>query len=185
MQPNQQRALITIALVAAFADGNQDERERAELRRVAEALQLGPDFNLAALVQDVLLKRVDLDAQAVQLNSPALNQLAFEFALGVCDADGLRNAAQTRLLAELGRALGLTQPQMVEPAMQTDAIVTAPLAAGLETRADASDQALDTMILGAAITNGALELLPTVARNHGYPRAADAPGLSHRCRLRP
>src|SRR5215467_8301159 len=123
MQPNQQRALISIALAAAFCDGNQGERERDELRRVAEALALGPDVNMAALVQDVLLKRVELDALAAQLDAPELRQLAFEFAVGVCDADGLRNDTETRFLADLGRALGLTQPQIVEPAVQADAIV--------------------------------------------------------------
>lgn len=164
MQPNQQRAIVGIALAAAFADGTRDDRERDELRRVAEALQVGPDINVAALLQEVLLKRVDLAAHAAQLESIELKQLAFELAVGVCDADGLRNEAETRFLAELGTALGLTQPQMVEPAVQADAIATVPLAApaggGPGSAPDTRDQTLDAMILQTAITNGALELLP-------------------------
>ena len=160
MQASQQRAMVAIALAAAFADGTKDERERDELTRVAQALQLGADFNMPALVQEVLLKRTSLDALAADLGAPEVKQLAFEFAVGVCDADGLRNDSETRFLADLGRALGLTQPQMVEPAANTDAIVTAPLVAAPATSAGADEAALDKMILDTAITNGALELLP-------------------------
>jgi hypothetical protein len=53
--------------------------------------------------------------------------LAFELAVGVCDADGLRNDAETRFLAELGQLLGLSQPQMAEPAATADALATVPL----------------------------------------------------------
>jgi uncharacterized protein (DUF697 family)/tellurite resistance protein len=163
MQVAQQRAVLTIALAAAFTDGSKEDHERDELRRVAESLQLGPDFNMAALLQDVLLKRADLDAQAAQLASPELKQLAFELAVGVCDADGLRNEAETRFLADLGRALGLSQPQMVEPAAHADALATLPppaLSADANQGANVSNEALDRVIIDAAITNGALELLP-------------------------
>lgn len=158
MQAGEQRALLGIALAAAFADGSQDDRERDALRHVVEALQLGPDINLPALVQDAVLRRIDLDVQAAQLGTAQLRQLAFEFAVGVCDADGLRNESETRFLADLGRSLGLTQPEMVEPAAMTDAVATAPLAAGAG--ASASDESLNKLILDTAITNGALELLP-------------------------
>lgn len=160
MQVKEQRAILAIALSAAFADGTQDERERAQLRRVAEALETGPDFNLSALLQDVLLGRVDLSALAADLDTPELRRLAFELAVGVCDADGLRNDAETRFLADLGRSLGLTQPQIVEPAVTTDAIATAALAPGTAKATAAPAEALDKLILDTAITNGALELLP-------------------------
>jgi len=160
MQAGEQRAIVTITLAAAFADANRGKHERDELRRVAEALQLGPDFNMAAVVQEVLLGRVDLDALAAQLGSRELRQLAFEFAVGVCDADGLRNEAETRFLADLGRALGLTQAQIAGPAALTDAVVTAPLGEAPPKASNLSDAELDKMILDAAITNGALELLP-------------------------
>lgn len=160
MQPSEQQAILAIALAAAVADGSQDDREREQLRQIVQALQPGPEFNMAAVLQDALLGRVDLAAQAARLGSHELKQLTFEFAVGVCDADGLRNAAETRFLADLGGALGLTQPQMVEPAARTDAIVTAPLDSGATKSGGKSDAALDKMILDASITNGALELLP-------------------------
>lgn len=157
MTRTERQALLTVALAAAFADGTKGERERDEVRRVAESLALGPEVNPAALIQDVLLKRVSLPQLAAQLGSPELRQLAFELAVGVCDADGLRNEAETRFLAELGGALGLTQPQMAEPAAVADALVTTPVAAPAPA---ANDAELDRLILNAAILNGALELLP-------------------------
>jgi uncharacterized protein (DUF697 family)/tellurite resistance protein len=172
MQSNEQEALLRIALAAALADGTQDDREREALRRVVESLQLGVQFNLPALLQDALLGRVDMPTLAASLSTPPLRQLAFEIAVGVCDADGLRNDAESRFLADLGRALQLTPPQMAEPAANTDALVTAavpppaapataPSTSNAAVAAQPADAAaLDKMILDTAITNGALELLP-------------------------
>ena len=33
-----QKSILTIALYAAFADGNKDERKREEIRRITESL---------------------------------------------------------------------------------------------------------------------------------------------------
>jgi uncharacterized protein (DUF697 family)/tellurite resistance protein len=188
MNTSDQNALLTIALLAAFADGSKGESERAEVKRVAESLgdaQGSAQVNMASLYQDVLLKRVTVASAAAALSSPELKQLAFELALGVCDADGLRNEAETRFLGELGQALGLTQPQIAEPAATADALATVPLedivgkpvpaitAAGAAAAASAAasgpvvasapaggEAALDKMVLNYAILNGALELLP-------------------------
>ena len=48
-----QQAILTISLLAAFADGTTDDRERQEIRRVAESLA-GESGNaqLATLYQD-------------------------------------------------------------------------------------------------------------------------------------
>jgi uncharacterized protein (DUF697 family) len=187
VQANEQKALLTLALLAAFADGSKGDREREEVRRVAESLQTGEGgaLNVAAIYQDVLLKRVDMAAAAAQLATPELRQLAFELAVGVCDADGLRNDEETRFLAQLGNVLQLTQPQMAEPAATADALSTVPLeeivgsapaAAAVPTSAAATGAAparhagatvtaeteaeLDKSILNYSILNGALELLP-------------------------
>jgi uncharacterized protein (DUF697 family) len=173
MNAEETRAVLAIALMAAYADGHKADAERDEVRRVADAL--GPQaegLNLPALYQDVLLKRLDLAAAAGRLGSVEARQLAFELAVGVCDADDLRSEAETKFLADLGAALKLTPPQMAEPAAVADALVTLPLpgagqakqapaAAGPVVGSVAADGAeLDKMILNASILNGALELLP-------------------------
>jgi len=175
MTAEETRAILAIALMAAYADGRNADAERGEVRRVAESLGAEAGrLNLPALHQDVLLRRIDAAQAAAMLGSSEVRQLAFELAVGVCDADGLRNEAETKFLAELGAALQLTPPQMAEPAAVADALVSLPLPAAaapgqaaqapekpapvVAVAADGTD--LERMILNASILNGALELLP-------------------------
>jgi uncharacterized protein (DUF697 family) len=178
MNAEETRAVLAIALMAAYADGRKADAERDEVRRVAESLGAeAGGLNLPALYQDVLLKRIDVAKAAAALGSDEVRQLAFELAVGVCDADDLRNEAETKFLADLGAALKLTPPQMAEPAAVADALVTLPLPAaapsgqtstteapakpGPVVASVAADSAeLDKMVLNASILNGALELLP-------------------------
>jgi len=157
MTPTEQTALLSIAMLAAFADQSKHDREREQIRQVAESL--GGELNVAAIYQDVLLGRTSVTAAAAGLTTPALRQLAYELAVGVCDADGLRNEAESRFLAGLGAALALDQPAMAAAAVDADALATAPLA-GAAAPAPAPDADLDREILNASILNGALELLP-------------------------
>jgi uncharacterized protein (DUF697 family)/tellurite resistance protein len=146
-------------VLAAFADGANAEREREAVRRVAASL--GPDANLESVLQGVLLGRATLDDAAAKLGTPELRRLAFELAVGVCDADGLRGPAETRFLDDLGRTLGLAPPEQAAPLATADALATVPLEAPDAGRASStSDAELDAMILNYAILNGALELLP-------------------------
>ena len=80
MNREEQQAILTISLMAAFADGRKDELERAELKRITGSLS-GADLNAAALYQDVLLKRRALDDVARALASPELRQYAYEMAV--------------------------------------------------------------------------------------------------------
>ena len=177
MHDSDKTSLLTIALLAAFADGRKGDAERAEVRRVVESLAAS-ELNLPALVQDVLLQRTSIASAASGLASPPLRQLAYELAVGVCDADGLRNEAETRFLDDLARALGLSAAQVAEPTATADALAMVPLGeAGTSAPASATRAAtpaaeaaaaaapspgaeLDRMILNYAILNGALELLP-------------------------
>jgi uncharacterized protein (DUF697 family)/tellurite resistance protein len=161
MQRDEREGLMTIALLAAFADGAHGDREREEIRRAADAM--APELNVPGLYQDVLLKRVDIASAAGRLQSDPVRRLAYEIAVGVCDADGLRNESETRFLGELGRTLGLEQPVIASAAATADAFATMPLpAAGPVVAAQpvANAAELDAMILKASILNGALELLP-------------------------
>lgn len=164
MESQEREALLTIALLAAFADGAHEDRERAEIRRAADAL--AAELNVPGLYQDVLLKRVDVGAAVARLQSDAARRLAYEIAIGVCEADGLRNESETRFLAQLGTALGLGQPEIAATAATADALATAPLpgpavVGAVVSAVPSTDPAeLDSMILKAAVLNGALELLP-------------------------
>jgi DnaJ-domain-containing protein 1 len=59
MPPEEQRALLAVALLAAFADGDKSEAEREEVKRIASTLgDQTAGLNIPALMQDVLLKRL-------------------------------------------------------------------------------------------------------------------------------
>ena len=176
MNPEQQKSVLAIALFAAFADGAKHDREREDIRRIAESLttdSAAPD--LARLYQDVLLKRFSLEAAAAALGDPAERQLAYEMAVCVCDADGRQSEVERRFLDELKTLLKLDDGQVEAFERDADAIVdlseaavpavtaanaavaSAPVVLALPKVPEAE---LDKSILNHAVVNGALELLP-------------------------
>jgi uncharacterized protein (DUF697 family)/tellurite resistance protein len=186
MNTQQARSLVAIALMAAFADGRQDAEEREHVRKVAESIGRGIEIDFIPLYQDVLLGRLSLEAAVAELAEPGLRQLAFELAVGVCEADGRHSAEETAFLARLSGLLGLEAGAAQAFIHEAEAVAEAPAAGalttlpGFDTSASPSatvaatfdtapvapqrlspDQAeLDRMVLNAAILNGALELLP-------------------------
>jgi uncharacterized protein (DUF697 family)/tellurite resistance protein len=160
--PSETRAIVSLSLLAAFVDGEKHERERAEIKRIAEGLSQADGVQLPMLYQDVLMKRVSLASVAGELTSPEARQLAYEMAVCVCDADGTQSEAERLFLADARTSLGLDTPAATQFAQQAEAIAAVPLAsAGAAAATPAVDgAALDQAILNAAILNGALELLP-------------------------
>lgn len=164
MTPEQTRAILAIALMAAFSDGHQDPREREHIRRLAESLGSQGGVDVMTLYQDVLLKRYTL-AQAVEaLGGQELRQLAFEMAVGVCEADGSQDPGEAAFLEQLSQALGLSSAAARAFVAEADALVHAPVQGAIPEAPPIATQPredeLDRMILNAAILNGALELLP-------------------------
>jgi len=163
MNREEQQAILTISLMAAFADGRKEELERAELKRITESLS-GADLNAAALYQDVLLKRLTLDDVARVITAPEVRQYAYEMAVCVCDADGAHSPAEKTFLDRLRVALGLDAVRSETFAAEAAQVASVPLEAdsALEPApATTPAQAeMDPMILNYAVLNGALELLP-------------------------
>jgi uncharacterized protein (DUF697 family)/tellurite resistance protein len=164
MTAEETRAILSLALMAAFVDGDKHARERAEIRRIADNLTQADGVHLPSLVQDVLMKRVQLAGIAAALPGADVRQLAYEMAVCVCDADGLHSPAELRFLEEAKAALALAPGAADGFLQQADAVAAAPLVTADATPAPArptvDEAALDKSILNAAILNGALELLP-------------------------
>jgi uncharacterized protein (DUF697 family)/tellurite resistance protein len=168
--PTETKAIVTLSLLAAFVDGEKHERERAEIKRIAEGLSQTDGVNLPTLYQDVLMKRVSLASVAGELQSTESKQLAYEMAVCVCDADGTQSEAERGFLADVRTSLGLdaSAAQFSRQAEEIAAVpvaATSAAAAPVPTAAAAAgpspDSAeLDKSILNASILNGALELLP-------------------------
>ena len=169
MTPSETRAIVSLSLLAAFVDGEKHERERAEIKRIAEGLSQADGVNLPTLYQDVLMKRVSLASVAGELKSTESKQLAYEMAVCVCDADGTQSDAERMFLADVRTSLGLDasaaqfsqQAEDIAAAVPAAATVTAVAPAAVAAAAPSPDSAeLDKSILNASILNGALELLP-------------------------
>jgi len=178
MDTPEQQAILTIALLAAFADGHKADTEREAIRRLADTLgHESGGAGLARLYQDVLLQRVSLSDAVANLIEPGQRQLAYEMAVCVCDADGRQSPAEATFLADLKARLKLdvaeaqafereegalldatdaavpTAVAAVPPAVSTSPVPVQRVQAAL-------DAELDKSILNYALLNGALELLP-------------------------
>ncbi len=172
MSPQEQQAILTIALMAALADGAKADAERESIRGIAESLGgEGGAAGLARVYQDVLLKRVDLAACVDRLGDPGQRELAYEMAVCVCDADGARSPAETAFLADLkarlrpdaaeSAAFEKAEAELVDVAASVVPVAVAAAAApAASERRGADGAALDKSILNYALLNGALELLP-------------------------
>jgi len=160
MRAEDQKAILAIALHAAFADGAKDNREREEVRRIAESLaSTSPTVDLRAIYQDVLLKRFGLDQAVAALSDDALRHYAYEMALCVCEADGQTTASERTFLDGLKVSLGLGDVKAREIEREVDPfVVTASTASGSAFGSDKAE--LDQSILNYSLLNGALELLP-------------------------
>ncbi len=161
MNETEQRAILGLSLVAAFADGAKNEKERDQIGDIAEALQAQASVRVAALHQDVLLGRTNLDQLCADLQTAESRQLGYEMALCVCDADGLQSTAERDFLERLRAALALDPTTSLAHGEQAEAIAAMPLdsgSIGLISSMTSAQQ--DKLILDAAIFNGARELLP-------------------------
>lgn len=180
----QQKSILTICLMAAFADGNKDEREREQLKQIAQTLAgeggSAAALNLPQIYQDVLLKRASVDAAAAVLTDAEAKHLAYEMAVHVIDADGKQTDAERTFLAGLRGKLALSEAEAQSISNEADALAEAAhlpasgvaLAAGAvgtvgaasataaTVASNVSDAELDKSILNYSILNGALEMLP-------------------------
>ncbi len=172
MTPDEQQAILTIALMAALADGDKADAERDSLRDIAESLgSKGGAAGLASVYQDVLLRRTDLAATVERISDPGQRELAYEMAVCVCDADGARSAAESAFLSDLkarlkpdaaeSAAFEKAEAELVSAAAVAAPLAVAPAPAPVVTERRGPDNAaLDKSILNYAMLNGALELLP-------------------------
>ena len=183
MTTSEKEAVATLCLMAAFADGQKGDEEREHIRAVMDTLD---GVSTPALYQRVLLNKVTLEEAAGALERPETRSLAFEMAVGVCDADGVMNPSERAFLEKLASALGLSDDARgevektaetlaagalserpagaatpVTPVIPVTPAVTATGTSGDALGSSAPDEKdLDAMILNHAVLAGALELLP-------------------------
>src|SRR5438094_7124119 len=158
--PHEHRTITCICVLAAFADGTQDEGERARIQQVVNGFS-EENVDLASTYQDVLEGKVSMAAASSELQSASGRALAYEMAVCVCNADGVLNDAEKRFLSDLRQALHL-DPSVTDAHQETaQAMAAQPIAPSPPSVGNAGQEAeLDKLILNAAILNGALEIMP-------------------------
>ena len=159
MNTSDHQPIITIALMAAMADGRQDAKEQDAIAAVATQAGL---TDLDALRQRIAGGTLRVADVASQLSDDAARRLAYETAVVVANADGAAGDQEQRFLAELRAALGLSAASVQTVDRDAGALGSAALAGpavevGTGTPAG---PALDDLILRQAMLTGALELLP-------------------------
>jgi len=147
MTESEQRAIITVALLATMADGRAAPAERSALET---ALGGASGVDLQDLGRKVAAGQVRVPDVAKDLVSEESRKLAWQTALAVCNADGPANEGETAFLNELRTALGM--PAGAAPVLAGE-VGTGPGAS------------LDDYILQQAMIAGALELLPDKLAN--------------------
>ncbi|MCW5557224.1 MAG: GTPase [Verrucomicrobiae bacterium] len=166
MTSSQQQALLSLALHAAYADGNATPEEQAAVRQVAERYAgegVRPPSNdpgeRARAVQEL----------AAQLRGPLTGLPAYEAALAVCEADKVLCDGEKAFLASLRAELGLDETYARDAERQADTWTTASAVPAVSAAAPppppplaatVAAPELDPTILRNAILAGALELLP-------------------------
>lgn len=177
LSDSEQRALLGLCLMAAFADGTNSDLERERTREIVEGFQ-NPGLRAMELYRDVLLKKVSASDLCAALATSGTRQLAYEMALGVCESDNRLNDAEQAFLKQLQRDLGLAESTVGPLRQQADQLVSDALppvlgpaaagamaapgvaASGPATLAAGGEQELESMIVNQSILAGALELLP-------------------------
>ncbi len=161
LNEQEHRAIICICILAAFADGAQEEVERAQIERIVNGFS-GEDLDLTTAYQDVLGGKLTLAQAAAQIQSPSAKALAYEMAVRVCNSDGVSTQLEQQFLTSLRQGLQLDSSQVDNHQATAQAMVAQPLGSAAPPPViDANREVdLDRLILNAAILNGALEIMP-------------------------
>ena len=177
MSLEQQQAILTIALFAAFADGENNDQEREQIRALAQSLAKEKGLALIPKIyQEVLLKKINLEEVSTSLTEAEYRKLAYEMAVCVCDADGMTTASEKAFLSELAKLLQLDQSVTVAANENAESVAALTSSVAPMSQQDKDVNELDTPILSttpipleadvdrsilkSSILNGALELLP-------------------------
>ena len=161
MNLSEQKAVLTVAMMAAFADGENSEVERTALRQIAESFGSESQVNLWTIYQDVVANRRPLGEIVAELTSPEARIMAFEMASGVCEADGTVNERERAFLDSLRGALNLGASTVPPPPTAPPPAAQEAGSGATPPRIDPVDtEAIDKMIINYSILNGALEILP-------------------------
>src|SRR5215510_8677885 len=121
MADSEIRAFLTVALMAALADGANDDRERAALKALAGRLGEGR-IDLSDVYDDVLVRKISIADAVRPLTTPEARRQAYETAVVVAAADGVHSPAEDAFLRDLATTLGLPAQDAKGYVAQADSV---------------------------------------------------------------
>lgn len=152
MNPQDTQIIITIAALAANADGALGHEERLSIISAAERLGVpGDDPRL----NEVMSGTGNVAQLAHALSTEEARIAAYDVAAAVCHADGPPNATESAFLSSLSRELGAK-----EPSAEGAAALGAAAQAASVPPAGAAPHDADAFILDQAMLTAAADLLP-------------------------
>ena len=159
MTESDREPIVTIALLAALADGQATTQEKTQLQQALARLGV---INIEAIADRVAAGQIQLADVVRGLSGNDSRQLAYETAVVVCNTDGPANEKESRFLADLRAALGLDASSVAAVEQGAAALAGAPVTAPAQVGSGAQPPVagLDDFILQQAVIAGALELLP-------------------------
>ncbi len=155
MNEQDKRPIVTIALMAARADGETSAAEQAQLQEAMSRLGITDGDALTQAARKGLPALADV---AKSLSDDSARAYAYELALVICNAGGPANERESAFLQELRGALGLGSTAVAQ--LEQDAAALATASTSGAAGAGSSDPDLEQMILQQAMLAGAVELLP-------------------------
>lgn len=167
----EQKAIPSLCILAAMADGSQTELERSEIKRLANRFS-EDGLDLSQAYQETLAGRVTMPKLASQIQSTQGKLLAYEMAVCICNVDNALSKSEQQFLANLHRALDLdvTSTRNVDdtaPTLGASRLGAATLAEPPVLSNDTSTSMpaaqtseVDEIIMNRAILAGALEVMP-------------------------
>ena len=110
-------AVAAICLLAALADGSTHADERSRLEQIFTLLDEGAH---AGVYQRVVMGQTDPAREAAKLTSDAARTMAYDMAVGVCDADGIASNDERAFLRGLEQTLNIAPRHATETVAQGD-----------------------------------------------------------------
>ena len=171
----EQKAIPSLCILAAMADGAQSELERTEIKRLASRFS-DDDIDLNAAYQEAFTGQVSMPKLAGRIQSAEGKQLAYEMAVCICNVDNALTESEKQFLSGLHRALDLdvvstrnfqeNAATLGTSALGATSLAQPPfLSSSAATATNRSPQSADSIevdqiIMNRAILAGALELMP-------------------------
>jgi len=181
MTEESAQAIVTIAAIAAMADGVRDPQEQAQIADAAARLGVPLD---EVVLADGASAPIEAAKVARRLTTNEARLAAYQVAVAVCNADGYANTRETLFLQSLAKSLDVDASQIdIDSTTTAKAIdgwlsaesgaASAASAASFASSAEATNAppgnagSMDEFILNQSLLSAALELLPDRLANLG------------------